>query len=87
MKLPRGKRMVLGGPPPSDQNNVQGSGWTASRTADGYVLTWIGGEMVSREMGGPITEADFKHLRQHPNDFIAVVNRLQNDGLVRVWDQ
>ncbi|MDN5724797.1 MAG: hypothetical protein L0G99_02540 [Propionibacteriales bacterium] len=84
--LPRGVEIILPPPKLNDANNVRAPGWIASRTDNGYVLRWIGGALVGREMGAPITEADFEHLRGHPEDVDAIIIRLNNEGLARPVD-
>ncbi|MDN5724462.1 MAG: hypothetical protein L0G99_00835 [Propionibacteriales bacterium] len=83
MEIPFGVMMTLSGPPPSDEDNVQGPGWTASRTDDGYVLSWDSGEIVGREVSGPISADDFDHLREHPEDSDTMINRLKTAGQVQ----
>lgn len=64
-----GEEQISPGPPPSDENNVQGQGWTASRSADGYTLSWIGGELLGKEVSAEISKEEFERLRSDPSAF------------------
>lgn len=64
-----GEEQISPGPAPSDENNVRGEGWTASRTADGYTLSWIGGELVGKEVTAEISAEEFERLRREPSAF------------------
>ncbi|MDN5724464.1 MAG: hypothetical protein L0G99_00845 [Propionibacteriales bacterium] len=82
MEIPIGKKMILGGPPPSDEDTVRGDAWIASRTPDGFLLTWDAGGMVYTEVGAVISEAQFSLLRRHPEDFTSLAIELEHAGLV-----
>lgn len=64
-----GEEHVTGGPPPSDENTVWGQGWKASRTADGFILSWLSGELVDKELTAEISREEFERLRSNPEAF------------------
>ncbi|MGI5130779.1 hypothetical protein ACQEVB_28510 [Pseudonocardia sp. CA-107938] len=53
-----------------DPDNLSGQGWIAERTPEGCVLRWLTNHPTSRfvsvEAHAQITEAEFEHLRRHP---------------------
>ncbi|MDN5724460.1 MAG: hypothetical protein L0G99_00825 [Propionibacteriales bacterium] len=77
-----GEAIITPGPQPSDEDNVRVPGWIASRTDDGFILTWDGGGIVAKEVGALITEAQASRLREHPEEFTSLALELGNAGLV-----
>lgn len=67
-----GEEHIVGGPKPSDENNVRGEGWIASRTASGYTLSWISGEHGGGELSAEISEEEFERLRADPGAFLEI---------------
>lgn len=53
-----------------EEQITHGDGWIATRTADGYRLSWLTNDRVvnfmSAEATAEITEADFELLRADP---------------------
>lgn len=67
-----GEEQISPGPRPSDENNVRGAGWTASRGANGYTLSWISGEHGGGELSAEISEEEFERLRANPGAFLEI---------------
>lgn len=61
-----GKRHYVEGSRPSDENNIRGSGWEASRVEGGHTLSFIAAAHGGREIMFVISEEEFERLRRDP---------------------
>lgn len=70
----------------NDDDRVEGPGWSAERTADGFVLEWDAGQLMSAYVSSAISEADFMALRRDPALFAAVRVRHEPESKARLCE-
>jgi len=68
----------------NDGDKVEGPGWSAERTADGFVLEWDAGQLMSAYVTSAISEADFVALGRDPACFAAVRVRYEPGAKARL---